>query len=138
MRSSFLLRQLISWIACFALLFNGFVPALAAAFPGKQADGLWVEICSANGSKALKLIAVSADADQKTPTDQMQSTQSKVHKGHCANCLPHADHAVLINTALSDIQPAKIGASFPPLFYHSPKQLFSWASAQPRAPPFLT
>jgi len=131
MRNSFLHRQLISWIACLCLLFNGFVPAIAVAPAGKPVTGLWVEICSANGNKSAKLIAIADDTAQ---TDQMQEQHGQ---GHCANCLPHADHAVFINTALKDDFGNALRESYPPLFYHAPQRLFSWASSQPRAPPLL-
>lgn len=131
MRISLRLRHLTIWLACFALLFNGIVPSIANAMAPTKVKAGFIEICSVDGNKLFdtatgKFVKDSPDADPQ---------QSKHAKAHCANCLPHADQPFLLPTHASDSPDMALSEAFPSLFYHSPQTLFSWASAQPRAPP---
>ncbi|MFZ6774382.1 DUF2946 domain-containing protein [Undibacterium sp. SXout7W] len=134
MRISHRLRHLTIWLACFAMLFNGIVPSMASTVVPTKVKAGFIEICSAEGNK---LFEIATGKFTKTSPDA-DSQQSKHGKVHCANCLPHADHHFLLPTNDSDAPNAGLSEAFPPLFYHSPQTLFSWASAQPRAPPALS
>ncbi|MFZ3003476.1 DUF2946 domain-containing protein [Undibacterium umbellatum] len=128
------LRQLTIWLACFAMLFNGIAPSMANAMTPSKVKAGFIEICSAEGNKLFEIATgkfIKADPDS-------ENQKSKSAKVHCANCLPQADHHFLPPSSPQDVASTKLSEAFPSLFYQSPQTLFSWASAQPRAPPALS
>lgn len=99
---------------------------LLAALHGAQGD--WVEVCSAEGVKLVNT-ASALDADRAT------SAETAVHHDHCPFCLTDAGSAGLPPPTALALPPGRAEARFPSLFYQSPRPLFTWASAQSRAPP---
>ena len=134
MRISIRLRQLTIWLACFALLFNGLLPAMAGGMVvdvravGKPGV---VEVCSVEGVKFIdvvtgKLIKLVAG----------KSAQDQQHMAaHCAYCVPHAGHDFVLPGQFADVPPGNVALAAPPLFYQSPHAVFIWTAAQPRGPP---
>jgi hypothetical protein len=88
-----------------------------------------VEICSAAGTKFL-------------PAEQVLLSKSSPDTTHhqfkqCSFCATHAGtFALPVDLSVRWMVP--VGhALLPFLFYHSPKLLFSWLHAHPRAPPAI-
>ena len=134
MRISSTLRTLTIWLACLALLFNGLLPAMAGGMdvPVVVAPGV-VEVCSVDGVKLVdavtgKMIKLLAG----------KSAQDKQHMAaHCAYCLPHAGHDVVLPQTLSQPPQSDLAEAAPLLFYQSPHTLFIWTAAQARGPPVV-
>ncbi|HEX2604283.1 MAG TPA: DUF2946 domain-containing protein [Oxalicibacterium sp.] len=127
MTSTRQMRRLTAWIASFAILLATLAPAIShamAAMHGTSAD--WSEICTASGAKYVKVADV---APSKPATHQVS------HFEHCPFCFSHAGALGLPPD--NDLHlPSVAGTQIlPPLFYRAPRPLFSWATAQPRAPP---
>ncbi len=134
MRISSSLRHLTIWLACFALLFNGLLPAMAGGMDVTTAVGSTpgvVEVCSIEGVKLIdavtgKLIKLVAG----------KSAQDKQHMAaHCAYCLPHAGHDFVLPGSFACLPQGNLAEAAPLLFYQSPHTLFIWTAAQPRGPP---
>jgi hypothetical protein len=120
-----------AWIACLALLFNAFIPLVAAARgSGAMASSapMDMEVCTAMGMEMLPMPVKPDPAHGGQPAKMM---------GHCDCCMGHAAaHGLPPPATIAFTLPAG-RAVYPPLYYHAPHLLFSWALAQPRAPPVL-
>ncbi|MFZ3285389.1 MAG: DUF2946 domain-containing protein [Telluria sp.] len=117
-------RRIAAWIACTAFLLAALVPSmnhLLAAVHGARGD--WVEVCSIDG---VRLVNTASAQDASSSADK------DLHHDHCPFCLTDAG---LPPAGALALPPARTEARFPSLFYQSPRPLFTWASAQPRAPP---
>ena len=127
-----LLRARIAWIACLAILFNAFAPlvshAMEAAAPAPAV--MTIEVCTAMGMTTMPL-ALAADGRDG-------SAAGKLHKAmhHCGYCVSHAASHGLPPPSAIAFAAAPGRDAYPPLYYHSPRPLFPWSLAQPRAPPF--
>lgn len=97
---------------------------LLAAVHGAQGD--WVEVCSIDG---VKLVNTASAQDASSSADK------DLHHDHCPFCLTDAGSAGLPPASALALPPERAEARFPSLFYQSPRPLFTWASAQSRAPP---
>lgn len=109
-----------------AILLAALAPSIShalAAADGKSS--FWMEICSVNGMKLVKADGVPSHAPAKHATNGE----------HCPFCAP--GHVAALPPSASFVLPALDGrATRPTLFYHAPRPLFVWTSAQSRAPPF--
>ncbi len=117
-------RQLHSWLACLAMLFNAFAPTLSVAANGPR---MYTEMCTVSGTK---YVAVGQDETAGSATDSVLH-----HLKHCPFCMTHAGSFALPPAQLPPF--AALGGHdvFPPLFYQAPAPLFSWTAAKPRGPP---
>lgn len=122
-------RRFIAWLATFAIVLNTLMPAVSHAMSASADKGVWQEICSATGNK---FILVTADLDIKAPAKNSDDAKTMQH---CPYCVPHAGSFALAASAQVTVTAPQASYSFPPLFYHSPRPLFAWASSSPRAPP---
>jgi len=133
-------RRLGIWIACFAILMNALAPSISHAMALMNGTASLVEVCTVDGTRYVSTdVSAAADSrDQgKGASLPGKSTVDLVHDmQHCPFCYTHAaSFALPVPFAV----PLAVTAGhdvFPPLFYQSPKPLFSWSRARPRGPPF--
>ncbi|HJV74045.1 MAG TPA: DUF2946 domain-containing protein [Noviherbaspirillum sp.] len=124
-------RCITAWIACFAILVAVLAPSISHAL-NASVKGRFLassEICSVAGGKSHK--AGSAHHHSAPAKDGM-------HFEHCPFCFTHAAAWGLPPSGEIVIPLVMASAAYPSLFFHSPRPLFAWASAQPRAPPFVS
>jgi hypothetical protein len=127
-------RQLISWLACMAIVLNALAPAVSHAMAKIQGDSApWEQICSVSGIKFVPMAfgpsTSTQQADQKGDNTQPMSMQ------HFPYCLVHAGSIAVLTEYGFDLYQADLSYSLPELFYQSPRPLFVWAASSPRAPP---
>jgi Protein of unknown function (DUF2946) len=112
----------LAWLAVFSLTL---LPSLSRVVTATTQSG-WVEVCSAQGMRWV--------APDGTLTERGPGGQSARHGEHCPLC-GGAGAAVLPATAAAGV-PSAFEADFvAPLVLRTPRPLFAWSSAQPRAPP---
>ena len=123
-------RRLIAWIASFAILLSALAPSISHAVAvAKGENSLWVEVCSVAGSKLVK---IDEAGDPASPAKKPMSME------HCPFCFTHAGMTGILS-GIAVVLPVVAGKPvLPPLYYQSPRPLFSWAPAQSRAPPVLS
>ncbi len=129
MRMTKATHRFASWIACFAILMASLAPSIShAVAAAKSVPNAWMEICTVTGSK---MVTVDADQDAQTSAP----VEKTMHFEHCPFCLNHTVSAEM-PPAADFVMPVISGDHvLPSLFYQSPRPLFAWAVAQPRAPP---
>lgn len=105
-------------------------PALANAL-GQSSPVMWVELCSAEGTRRVAVDASGA------PVDATQQSATHVAE-HCPFC--HIEHApVTLPPAPAPAVPQTTAlAAFPKLFYAAPRPLHAWAPSRSRGPPVLS
>ena len=113
-------RRFAAWIACCAILFAAIAPSISQAVTIAQ-GGTWAEICSASGTRLV----------------QIDVGDTGLHFEHCPFCATHADASGMPPRAGFVLPLASTHTSYPSLFYHAPRTLPIWSSAQSRAPPAL-
>jgi hypothetical protein len=122
-----------AWIACLAILFNAFAPIVSHAgeLRGGARAAVEMEVCTALG---MQMMPVPMGAEQSR-----DPVRSQLHKSinHCGYCVAHAASHSLPPPLTAFFAAAAGRDVFPPLYYHSPRPLFPWSLAQPRAPPAL-
>ncbi|MES2739338.1 MAG: DUF2946 domain-containing protein [Pseudomonadota bacterium] len=123
--------MLYAWIACLALLFSALAPSMshALAYAGAEAGTIRIEVCTADGNKT---IVIDSSGARTVVPDSVQH-----HLEHCPYCSTHAGSFALPPPAMALF--AVLGGHdvFPYLFYNAPARLYTWSSANPRAPPAL-
>jgi hypothetical protein len=120
-----------AWIASFAILLASLVPSISHALSAAQpADSsTFAEICSVH---KLQKTADAVSSGIHSPVEK------DWHIEHCPFCFTHADALALPPSAKITV-PAATGSSLhTSLFFHSPRPLFAWIAAQPRAPPVIS
>jgi hypothetical protein len=127
-----LMRHLTAWIASLAILMAAFVPFIShAMFQTKSASSGLVEVYTHCDTKMIK-------ADGKQDSTSPAPSEKGSHFKHCACCFTHAEPAIPSLVA-GFILPVERGKQpKPPLYYHSPRPLFIWASTRSRAPPAIS
>ena len=120
-------RRLPTWIAALAILLASLAPALSHAFASASGSD-WVEICTAQGAKWVKM---GEDGADRVP--------GSAHSlDHCPFCSLHAPTLGLPPVTNLALQPLRLSEEVPPAFLFAPHTLHVWVSAQPRAPPFFS
>lgn len=125
-----------AWIAIVAMMVSALAPTISRAM-GPAEDGRhYIEVCSAAGTNRIALSAEEAVfySDQAIPAGAGEGGDAPM-LDHCPYCsasfnpalLPPADTLQVF--AIIGSQPA------PKLFFASPRPLFAWSPAHPRAPP---
>jgi hypothetical protein len=117
------------WIACLAILFNALAPTIAHALVSQNGPTIEMEVCSATGPKFISV-------DQATG-EPSRFDSSLHHLEHCPFCLTQADSFALPGHTSTRFSVIGGHDAFPALFYQSPSPLFSWSTANPRAPPAM-
>ena len=134
MKMSRMTRYIAAWIACLAILVASFAPALVHALPPghDQLDSIGAmtgAICSSANSQMM------GQADAAQPADPATPSPAAHHLDHCPYCYTHGAQAHLPGADWFALPVLTATLSRPTLFYQSPRPLFTWASAQSRAPP---
>lgn len=126
-------KRFAAWIACCAILMASLAPSISHALAAaSNAGSFWAEICSASG---IKLLKVADDAANQQASGSSSPAEKGLQFEHCPFCFTHAASFGLPPSA-GFILPVVSGVPMrPSLFYQSPRPLFAWAAAQPRAPP---
>lgn len=129
MKSSRSTFQIAAWIASLAMLLAALAPTVSHALAASAKEGsLWTEICTAAGIKLVK-------SDDGAQDKQGGKNRQIASMEHCPYCLPQGAMPGLPAAPLSTLPAASGNHSRPILYYHAPRPLFVWASAQSRAPP---
>jgi hypothetical protein len=125
-------RRITAWIACFAVLLFALAPSITQAVNAVKGSGTgWLEICTATGFKTAK---VDSGQNPASPAPAEKSA----HFEHCPFCFTHSGAADLPPTAAITLPVVSNEQALPSLFYQSPRPLFTWSTAQSRAPPSLS
>jgi len=112
-------------MALVSILTGALAPTLSHALANdKYQSAPWQQICTSVDNPF-----------NDNPADTPDNKPMPVNMQHCAYCTAHAPVI-----AVADVQPVVLlsptpGRDFPPLFYQAHHPLFTWASANPRAPP---
>lgn len=124
-------RRMTAWIAGFAVLLAALAPSISQAiFASKVSAAGFGEICSVTGNKLAKV-------EHEGHHSSSSPAEKGLHFEHCPFCFTHAG-SVGLPPATDLVLPMPVGTQLmPPLFYQSPRSLFTWAAAQSRAPPSL-
>lgn len=109
----------------FAILMVTLAPAVTGALSASRGM-TWDQVCSATAPAAAK--------DTRTG-DPSPATPHAFE--HCPYCALHADLAPPPDARQVDGGTALAFRAVPAAFVHAPRANTVWASAQPRAPPFL-
>lgn len=139
-------RRLTAWLAALAVLWGSLLPALSHAVVAHTVAGQgWVEVCTVSGMAWVRQApdgSVLSVADQPTPgahpsgpTDPSDPASSTM--ANCGWCATHAPVPGLPGVPALAVLPATGHVPLPPAFWHAPRLLPVWASAQSRAPPSL-
>jgi hypothetical protein len=121
--------QPLTWLALVAVLALALLPTVSHALPG-NASSSWTEVCTTQGLQRVPTGA--AVGDQSAPPGVT------AHFDHCPFCKLGHDAPPLPQAPLVLSLAAPDGVYLPALFLQAPYGLHAWASAQPRAPPFLS
>ncbi len=122
-------RTVFAWFACLALLLASLAPSIAQALQ-RGGSGTWTEVCTVLGSK---LVAVDGSTDKSKPV-----VPAKHLLQHCPFCSLHVTALGMPPAPLSVPALVPLGFTVPELMLAAPRTLFAWATAQPRAPPYLS
>ena len=134
MHLSGLARKLIAWIACTAILLGSMAPLMTQALerpPGDAAGQGWVEVCTAMGTMRID----AGDSGPNGPAHQMPADHAPQH---CTYCSSHATTLGMPPASSAALLVPALRPGLPELFLKSPRPLFAWSTAQPRAPPFVS
>ena len=132
---------MVTWLAVAAMLAAALLPAASHALASDSAESrlmntMLAGICAPSGMRydaaalAIEFATTMAGDDDKAPGKQAG------HMDDCPWCRLASDLPALPGAGLV-IAPQANAALLPPLFYHSPTPLFTWAAGKPRGPPLL-
>ncbi len=147
-----------AWMACFAVLLASLAPAVSHGINAfRLAEARMHEHCDENGDAAYQSLETGSESSlglhaqasehadylsRKAATEDTShaghETGGKWHFDHCPFCFTHAGSFGLSPVIFLANQMGMSVALRPSLFYLSPQPLFTWTSAQPRAPPALS
>jgi hypothetical protein len=124
-------RRFAAWVALLAVLFGAAAPTFARAMAAWQGDNAaWTEICTSAGM--VRIAVPAGDAPEGSGNGGIAVD------GDCPYCLMQACSPALPGAARLALPAAEPFRPLPELAYRSPRPLFAWATAQPRAPPFAS
>ena len=143
-------RLLQVWLACCAILMNALAPAVSHALAYERSGQHTWEICLNDGTR----LAGFGQLDEATFLALTDRSKPGMHAGlaelaehgtgeamsmaDCGYCLPHAGALGLPPPAGIAVPAAVAMPERPYLYYHAPRPLRAWASAQPRGPPVVS
>jgi len=110
-----------------AILMAALAPTVSHALI--KADPVLTQVCSVLGLKWVKT--------DGPPADPSPVPQGGHFTDHCPYCSLHAS-ALLVAAVEWSATVTLAGQRLPVAFLAAPRTLHAWASAQPRAPPFLS
>lgn len=123
-------KRMLAGIAVLVMSVTALAPALANAL-GQSSPVMWVELCSAEGTKRVALDTSGA------PVDATHQSANHVSE-HCPFC--HIEHAQVTLPPTPDpvVPQTQALAEFPDLFYAAPRRMHAWAPSRSRGPPVLS
>jgi hypothetical protein len=120
----------LTWITCAAILLVALMPSISQAVK-RTGSNPWTEICTSWGAKRVAVGDTAANTSAPSvPVEHLLQ--------HCPYCTVHATVLGMPPAPLSVAPPHALRFALPALFLASPRTLFAWSSAQPRAPPRLS
>jgi hypothetical protein len=129
----------VAWIALFAILVSALAPAISRAMGPDESGRYFIELCSAEGTNR---VALTADEAAFYGAHAIDAGGGEGGDGRvlddCSYCSAPCNTAMLPPGNPAPVF-AVAGAQFlPRLFLTSPRPLFAWSPAHPRAPPART
>lgn len=151
-------RSIAAWMACFAVLLASLAPAVSHGINAfRLAEASMQEHCDEYGDAAYQFLETASQSDvgrhaqasahadhvswNAAPEDISHAGHEaggSWHFEHCPFCFTHAGSFGLAPVIFLANQMGMSVALRPALFYRSPQPLFTWTSAQPRAPPAIS
>ncbi len=127
------------WIAIFAMAMSALAPTVSRAMGPDEHGRYLVQLCSATG---VEWVALSADEAAFYGETGAVSTDSdpagpSLADDDCPYCSAQFGNALSPPPSLPHVFAVAGGAVLPALFLVSPRPLFAWSPAHPRAPPAL-
>lgn len=120
-------RILQVWVVMLTFLFGVLAPTVSRALEYRQGLSTSIEICSASGTKLIKLNSAG----------QPEPASSKLSMDHCLYCASHSQPAPPPASAALALALLAGRDLYPTLYYRAPATLHAWSAAYPRAPPAL-
>lgn len=129
-------QRLFAWIAMFAMLVSALAPAVSRAMGPDENGRYFIELCSAEGSSLISLTAAEAAlyGDHVIPAGDGEGDESAMLE-NCAYCAAPFNSAMLPPAGSPPVFATAGSLPAPLLFFVSPRPLFAWSPAHPRAPP---
>ena len=129
-------RRLHAWIAIFAMAMSALAPAVSRAMGPDESGRYFIEVCSAEGSHLIALTAAEAAlyGDHAIPAGEGEGGESAMLE-NCAYCAAPFNSAMLPPAGSPPVFATAGSLPAPLLFFVSPRPLFAWSPAHPRAPP---
>lgn len=130
-------QRLYAWIAIFAMALSALAPAVSRAMGPDEHGRYLVELCSATG---VQWVALSADeaafhVDGGAAGADSGPAGASLMLDDCPYCAAQFGSALAPASSVSHVFAVAGGERLPTLFLVSPRPLFAWSSAHPRAPP---
>lgn len=119
-----------AWLACLAMLFAALAPSIARANSARH-DGVWTQICSAGGTRLVKVSLADAGA-HVSPDD---GGAPAAHGEPCPFCSVHAASFALPPDGGFSVPVIDNPQYFTFLFRPALRPPARWIKAQSRAPP---
>jgi hypothetical protein len=121
-------RRIWTWVAALAILWVALAPTISHAVQGRS-GALWVEICSALGSKVVSV--ADLDGQPAAPASTLQHALD-----HCPYCALQFSAAA---PPASSVEVRLLPLQFAPprIFLAAPYTLHAWHHAPSRAPPSI-
>ena len=129
-------QRFLAWIALVAMVVSALAPAISRAMGPDESGRYLIEVCSAAGTHQIALTVEEAAfyGEQLIPAGDSEGDDAPMLE-RCPYCSASSNLAML---PPADTMPvfAVIGSQLAPkLFFVSPRPLFAWSPAHPRAPP---
>jgi hypothetical protein len=121
---------LTAWLAGMAMLFAALAPSIARATSARH-DSVWTQICSASGTRLVK-VSLAEAAAQGSPDD---GGAPAAHGEHCPFCSTHAASFALPPDGGVSVPVIDNPQYFTFLFVPALRPPARWIKAQSRAPP---
>ena len=129
-------QRFFAWIAIVALMASALAPAISRAMGPDESGRYLIEVCSAAGTHQISLTAEEAAfySELAIPAGDGEGGDAPM-LDHCPYCSASFNLAMLPAAGTQTVF-AVIGSQIAPkLFFVSPRPLFAWSPAHPRAPP---
>ncbi len=129
----------VAWIALFAMLVSALAPAISRAMGPDESGRYFIELCSAEGTNRVALTADEAAFYGAHAIDvgDGEGGHGRVLED-CSYCSAPCNTAMLPPGDPAAVFAVAGAQSVPRLFLTSPRPLFAWSPAHPRAPPART
>lgn len=129
-------QRFFAWIAIVAMMVSALAPAISRAMGPDESGRYLIDVCSAAGTHQVSLTAEEAAfyGELVIPAGDSEGGDATM-LDHCPYCSASFNLAMLPPAGAQTVF-AVIGSQIAPkLFFVSPRPLFAWSPAHPRAPP---